>query len=1013
MEYRLVGPYRGGRVSTVAGVPGRPNTFYFGSTGGGVWKTEDSGMNWSNISDGYFKSGSVGALAIAASDPNVVYAGMGEACIRHNVSSGDGIYKSIDGGRTWRHSGLEHAGQIGRLRIHPQNPDLVYAAVLGHAFGPNQERGVFRSTDGGKTWERVLFVSDRAGAVDLAMDPSNPRILYAAMWEAVRKPWIFVSGGAGGGLYQSMDGGDSWEELTVGLPAGIKGRMGVTVSAAKPSRVWALVEAEMGGLYRSDDWGGAFRRISDDPVLVARAYYYTHVFADPLDEDVVYVLNTSFLKSIDGGTHFAKISTPHADNHDLWLNPTNPQIMIEANDGGAAISFNGGISWSTQANQPTAELYRVTVDNQFLYRLYAGQQDNSTISIPSRTATAGISLRHSYSVGGGEQGHIAVDPRDTNIVFAGNYEGIITRYDHSTGEVRNIMSYPELGEGKPTIDYKYRFQVHAPVRVSPHNPSILYHTSQFVHRSMDEGQSWGIISQDLTRNDKAKQVSSGGPITKDNWSDTTYGTIFAFEESSQTPGLLWAGSDDGLVHISRDGGRSWTNITPPDMPEWGTVNMIELSAHDPGRALIAVHRYRDDDFAPYIFRTNDYGKSWKRLTDGRNGIPPKHFVRAVREDPNRRGLLYAGTEYGMYISFDDGVRWGPFQLNLPVTPITDLAVYRGDLVVATQGRSFWILDDLTPLHQLSHEVVAAKAYLYRPRASYRIARAARGLDESEIVMAKNPADGVVVYYQLGETTKNEVRLEFLDSSGRVVQEFSSLEGHEEDDHGGKESELSIELGLNRFVWDFRYPAAEVIDGAIFIRSTRGPKAVPGTYQVRLSVGSLSETRSFEILKDPRTAATQKELEEQFELSIRIRDRLSETHGAVRSIRDVRAQMKHLEEHAAKSAAPAATKQIAEATQTIDAKLTAIEDVLIQRRLRISDDMLANSPKLDNELVFLMNAIQGADTRPTDAAYQRYEDLEGILIEQITQLQHVVDADVRALNTLAEKLQLQAVVLPEH
>ncbi|HMB54227.1 MAG TPA: glycosyl hydrolase, partial [Thermoanaerobaculia bacterium] len=721
-----VGPFRGGRSTAVAGVVGQPGTYYMGTTGGGVWKTTDYGESWRNVSDmerpdpravaprpmgreaggaragaeladdgtpvprkvrrggDPFGSASVGALAVAPSDPNVVWVGMGSACIRGNTSAGDGVYRSTDGGDTWHHAGLPEAGQIGRLAVHPTDPDTAWVAALGHAFGANPERGVYRTTDGGATWQNVLWVSDEAGAVDLALDPSNPRVLYATFWQVVRKPWDMISGGPGSGLFKSTDGGDTWVELTEGLPEGIKGKLGVAVSPAQPNRVWALVEhAEEKGLYRSDDGGGSFRLVSDDNNLMQRPWYYTHVYADPQDADTVYVLNVGMWKSIDGGKSFTPIRTPHGDNHDLWIDPDDPRVMVEANDGGANVSTNGGRSWSTQTNQPTAEMYRVSVDEQRPYWLYGGQQDNSTVAIPSRSMGRGIAREDWYAPGGCESGHVAIHPENPDLTWAGCYGGTIERFDRSTGHSQEVTPWPQLAVGQAPTDLHYRFQWNAPIRVSPHDPDVLYHASNHVHRSRDGGHSWETISPDLSHADPEVLVSSGGPISKDNTGVEVFGTVFALEESRERPGLLWAGTDDGRVHVSEDAGGSWRDVTPAAMPEWGTVNTIELSAHDAERAFVAVHRYRLDDFRPYVFRTDDLGASWTRVADGTRGIPERHFVRAVREDPEVRGLLYAGTEYGLYASFDDGASWRSLQLDLPVTPVTDLQVHRGDLVVAT------------------------------------------------------------------------------------------------------------------------------------------------------------------------------------------------------------------------------------------------------------------------------------------------------------------------------------------
>jgi photosystem II stability/assembly factor-like uncharacterized protein len=673
LQWRSIGPYRGGRSVAVAGHPNQPYTFYFGVTGGGVWKTNDGGVTWLNISDGIFKTGSVGAIAVAESDPNVIYVGMGEACIRGNVSPGDGVYKSEDAGKTWRHVGLTDTQTIGRIRVHPDNSDIVYVAALGHAFGPHAERGVFRSKDGGKTWDKILFKDDKTGAIDLVLDPSNPRIIYATLWEAYRNPWSMSSGGPGSSLHQSTDGGDSWSDITNndGLPKGVKGRIGVTVSPAQPDRVWAMVEADEGGLFRSDNGGKTWRKMNEDRRLRQRAWYYTHIYADPKDPETVYVLNVQFLKSVDGGKTFDRtISVPHGDNHDLWIDPNNPMRMINGNDGGANVTYNGGVTW-TEQDQATAQFYHVTVDNQFPYRVYGAQQDNSTIGIASRTTGFGIDRTDWNAVGGCESGYIAVRPDDPNIVYAGCYGGYISRYDHRTRQEQEISVWPESPIGWGAGDLKYRFQWTAPIVISPHDPHVLYACGNHVFKSMDEGMSWQIISPDLTRNDKSKQAPSGGPITKDNTSVEYYNTIFALAESPKQKGLLWAGTDDGRIHISKNAGGSWDEVTPKDLPEWALISIIEASPHDPATAYVAATRYKLDDFKPYIYKTNDYGKTWKIITAG---IPNIEYTRVVREDPHRRGLLYAGTERGVHVSFNDGDRWQSLQLNLPATPIHDLVI---------------------------------------------------------------------------------------------------------------------------------------------------------------------------------------------------------------------------------------------------------------------------------------------------------------------------------------------------
>ena len=1010
LEYRNIGPFRGGRVTAVAGVPSDPQTYYMGSTGGGVWKTTDAGETWTNVSDTFFGSASIGAIAVADSDPNVVYVGTGSACPRGNISPGDGVYRSTDAGKTWTHIGLREAGQIGRIRVHPKDPDLVYVAALGHIFGPNEERGVFRSRDGGMSWERVLFVSEQAGAVDLAMDARNPRILYAAIWRVVRKPWALISGGEDGGLYKSTDGGDNWTELTKGLPQEMTGRIAVAVSPANPERVWTLIEAEDGGMFRSDDGGETFRLVNKERKHRQRAWYYTHVYADPVDENTVYALNTAFYKSVDSGKTYESIPVPHGDNHDLWLNPKNPKILINSNDGGANVSFNGGKTWSTQTNQPTAEFYRVIVDDQFPYRVYGAQQDNSTVSIASRTASGGITIQNWYPVGGGESGHIAVDPGDTNIVYAGSYGGTITRYDHRTGYRRNILDYPQLQLGQAPRDMKYRFQWNAPIRISSHDPKVLFHASNVVHKSTNEGQSWEVISPDLTRNDKEKQDYSGGPLTWDNTGVEVYGTVFALEESSHQAGLLWVGTDDGLVQLSRDGGTNWTDITPEAMPEWSQVNMLELSAFSPGRAFVAVTRYKMDDFRPYIFRTNDFGATWELLTNGRNGIPSNHFVRVVREDPGRPGLLYAGTEFGMYVSFNDGQTWQSLQLNLPVTPITDMQVKDGDLVVATQGRSFWILDDLTTLQQLTNEMADAETVLFSLRDAYRMGRAGRTRDRSGI--GENPPNGAVIYYYLANSSEDEVTLEILDANDEVVHSFGSSEEKEAEQetffNQGRDEKVSTDAGMNRFVWDLRYPDAEVTEGAIIWGTKQGPRAVPGHYKVRMKVGEWTDTKAFEVKKDPRLAATQEDFQAQFDLAMKTRALVVETHEAVTRIREIRQQVEDLAERLSKAGRG---DKFQETAQSVSEALTTIEEKLYQTKLESNQDPLNFPPMLDNQILYLYGIVIGSEAKPTDGSYARYEELKAELAKHLSALEKVITTELADFNALVEEEAVPPVMVP--
>ncbi|HKV43307.1 MAG TPA: glycosyl hydrolase, partial [bacterium] len=719
LRWRLVGPFRGGRVVAVAGDPERAQVFYFGSTGGGVWRTDDGGWTWANISDGFLATASVGALAVSPSDPNVIYVGMGESCIRGNVAHGDGVYRSSDGGKTWRNVGLADTRHIARIRVHPRDHNLVYVAAFGHVYGPNPERGVHRSADGGRTWQRILFRHDRAGACDLSMDVTNPRIMYAAIWEAHRTPWGLSSGGPGSGLFKTTDGGETWTELTDAptLPRGILGRIGVAVSPARSDRVWAIVEAEEGGIFRSDDGGATWMCVNSDREPRQRPFYFSHIFADPTDAETIYIGNLDLWKSVDAGRTFARKSLPHGDHHDLWIDPRNPQRMINGSDGGASISLNGGDSWSTIYNQPTAEMYHITTDSRFPYRIYGAQQDNTTICLPSWSSDGAITSSTYYDVGASESGYIAVRPDDPDIVYGGIFEGMLTRYDHRNGEVRDITVWPENPAGYGAESLKYRFQWTFPIVISPHDPRILYATGNRVFRTANEGASWDVISPDLTRNDRSKLVPSGGPVTRDNVGTEYYCTIFAFAESPLQAGVLWAGSDDGLIHCSRDGGTTWQNATPVSLPEWALISIIEPSPHDPGTAYVAATRYKLDDLHPYLLKTHDYGKTWHPIV---RGIPEDLVTRAIREDPARRGLLYAGTERGVFFTLDDGAQWHPLQNNLPVVPIHDLVVKDDDLVVATHGRSFWILDDLSPLRQITEEIARAGVHLFRPRAATRL-----------------------------------------------------------------------------------------------------------------------------------------------------------------------------------------------------------------------------------------------------------------------------------------------------
>ena len=1008
LEFESLNFSRGGRSTAVAGVPADPLTYYFGGTGGGVWKTTDAGQSWNNVTDGSVLGvGSIGAISVAHSDPNVVYVGTGSACPRGNISNGDGMYRSTDAGKTWKHIGLDAAGQIGSVEVHPSNPDLVYVAALGNLFGPNEERGVYRSRDGGDTWERVLFISDKTGFADLAIDATNPRIIYAAAWRAERKPWTLISGSEEGGLWKTIDGGDTWTKLEGGLPDGLVGKIGVAVSPANPDRVWALVEAEgeEGGLYRSDDAGESFRKLTSDAKLRQRAWYYTHVYADPKDANTVYVLNTGFYRSVDGGQTFPQqIQVPHGDNHDLWINPNDPNTMINANDGGANVSFNGGESWSWQMNQPTAEMYRVFVDNQWPYRVYGPQQDNSTISVPSHGRAAWNRMPPDWhDVGGCESGHIAIDPRDPNIVYAGCYGGSINWSNVETGQSREIIAYPQLQLGQAPRDLEFRFQWNAPIRLSPHDPDVLYHTSQVVHRSTDQGQSWQVISTDLSTNNLEQQDFTGGPITRDSTGVEVYNTIFAFEESPHRRGELWAGTDDGRLHVSRNNGESWEEITPKDLPTGGTINVIDHSAHDPDRVFIAVYRYRENDFNPYVFRTDNGGKSWKLLTNGKNGIPDTHFTRAVREDPDRQGLIYVGTEFGLYVSFDDGENWQSMQSNLPVSPVTDLQVHRKDLVIATQGRSFWILRDLSPLHGLTKDALEGDLHLLEPRVAYR-----------------GGFGTAAVHVLVNDLPEGPVTLEFLE--GDTVLKKSEWKP------GGKEGggpdlppgapaflraflggdKLELEEGLNSHSWNLRRKAPETPQGVIHWGFSPGVAVSPGEYTVKLTAGDWTQSRTLRVEKWPTVVATQAELEEQEELGLTIAGHLGDLYGAIKQIREAKSQVKGVGERLEKIGA--SDDETKELTKSINEKLESVEQRLTQVKSKSRQDPLNFPPMLDNQFVEVYANVVASDFRPTAGARQRLADLEPQLEELLGELEGIMRGDVAKLNDLVGAKELPAIVV---
>lgn len=1003
LKWRSIGPHRGGRVTAVAGVATQPNVYYFGATGGGVWKTTDAGVNWEPISDGQFTTGSVGAIAVSQSDPNVIYVGMGESPIRGNVSHGDGLYKSTDAGKTWKRMGLEQTRHIARVRVHPRNPDLVYVAALGHAFGPNPERGVFRSADGGKSWQKILYRDEKAGAIDLAFDPSNPNTLYAGLWQVLRTPYSLESGGPGSGLFKSTDGGDTWTEVTrnPGLPKGVIGKVGVTVSPVNPERVWAIVEAEDGGVFRSENGGKTWVKVNEDRNLRQRAWYYSRIYADPQNADIVYVLNVGFHKSNDGGRTFTTIRVPHGDNHDLWIAPDDSQRMIEGNDGGACVSINGGRTW-TELDQPTAQFYRVTTDNDYPYHIYGAQQDNTTVKIVSRSSGFGIDTRDWHAVGGGESGWIAPHPKDSNIVFAGSYGGLLERYDHRTGQTRNITIWPDNPMGAGAVEQKYRFQWNFPLRFSPHEPYALYAGANVLFKSTDEGQSWEAISPDLTRADSSKMGASGGPITKDNTSVEYYCTIFTLMESPLEKGLIWTGSDDGLVYLTRDGGKSWLNVTPKGMPEWIQVNSIEASAHNPATAYIAATMYKSDDFRPYIYKTNDYGKTWTKIVDG---IGESAFTRVVREDPHVPGLLYAGTETGVYVSFDDGRKWQSLQLNLPVVPITDIAVHKRerDLIVATQGRSFWVLDDLAVIEQWKEQV--GELFIYRPEPAYRTV----GFSGGRAGVGQNPPNGAVIHYLL-KSKPTEVKIEILDGAGTLIRAFSSKDEAERKlgENPDTPGRVSAEAGLNRFIWDLRYPEASRFPAMIlWSGSTQGPRVVPGKYQVRISADGSSQTEELEVKSDPRVETSAEDYQKQLALRLKIHAKLTETNDAVTQIRDIR---KQIDEVSARLKDMPEGKDAVEMAKALKERLTAIEEALYQTKNQSSQDPLNYPIRLNDKLAGLADVVDSADAAPTAQSYKVFEDLSSRIDAQLESLREIVSTSIPEFNKIVRELSPPAIKL---
>jgi photosystem II stability/assembly factor-like uncharacterized protein len=1021
LRWRSIGPSRGGRVLAVSGDPVDKFTFYQGTTGGGVWKTDDGGINWANVSDGYLATGSVGAMAVAPSNPNVIYVGMGEACFRGNASHGDGVYKSSDAGKTWTKVGLEATRQIGRLQIHPTNPDIVYVAALGDAWGPSPDRGVFRTRDGGRTWQKVLYRSDNAGAIDIVLDPNDPNVLYASTLELRRYPWGFRSAGPGTALYKSTDGGDTWTDLSSrkGLPQGDKGRIGIALAPSKPNRVWAIIDAAGAaqGIYRTDDGGETWTQLTDNADLTQRPWYYHHIFADPKNAEVLWALNVDLWNSTDGGTTFTEVTAPHGDFHGLWIDPKDPMRMVNGNDGGATVTFNGGRSWSTILNQPTAQLYHVAVDNATPYRVYAAQQDNTTISVPSRSDHGRITIEEWETVGGGEDGYVAPHPTDPDIVYAADHHWL-HRYDRRTKQVRDISPNPETHYGWGAADINFRFWWTFPVMVSPHDPKTLYVTSQKVHRTRNEGQSWEVISPDLSRADPKTlektpsylNPSPGefwGPITREAYGPEWYATIFAFAESPKQAGVLWAGSDDGYIHVSRDNGTSWTKVTPPDLPEFALISIIDPSPHDAATAYVAATRFKLQDNKPYLYKTTDYGATWTKIVDG---IPADDFTRVIREDPGRKGLLVAGTETGVYVSLDDGGHWQSLRRNLPVVPVHDLVFKNGDVVAATHGRSFWVLDNIALLHQMTPAALTDAARVFQPRTTVRYGRGASlagNFATSSGADGANPPAGVVVPFFLKDRPTGPVTLAITkEGSGPGAGPVTTITFDPEGARPAGSRRPVARAGANTYVWDMRYPPPTVLPGAVFQGRAVGPLAPPGTYSLALTANGVTTTTTAAIVKDPRLTYTDAELEEQFAFLMTVRDRLSETMSTVGLVRETRAKAEDLVKQAKQTRRgqrPEAAAVLDRALQDLNNRLYTIEERLVQFRAKAGQDLIANPTGIDSKLAQLLGFASMGDGPPTDGAKDLLRRLTDGIQERKTALADVEKKELAALTKLVNTM----------
>ena len=991
IKWRELGPFRGGRSCTVTGVKGNPNLYYFGSVGGGVWRTTDAGQTWGNITDKYF-GGTIGAVAVAESDPNVIYVGEGEQTLRNNVAAGNGIWKSTDAGTTWKSIGLTDSRHISRIRIHPKNADVVYVAAMGNLWKPNEMRGIFRSTDGGATWKKILYINDQAGAADLTLDPNNPRIMYASTWNMKRNGYRMDSGGPDSKLWKSTDGGDTWENLSdkEGMPKGINGIIGVTVSPKNSNKIWAIIEnQEAGGVYRSDDAGLTWAKINQDRALLQRAWYYCRIYADSQNEDVVYVMNVSYGISKDGGKTFELKNAPHGDHHDLWIDPNNNQRMIIGDDGGAQISNDGGNNWTTYHNQPTAQFYRVSTDNHFPYRIYGAQQDNTSIRIAHRSGGNAVNEKDWLALSIGESAHLAPDPLNSEVVYGGDYKGYMTMQDIATGQERSTNVYPDLPAGSGADAMKYRFNWNYPVFFSPHNPKKLYACSNYLHVSYNGGESWEVVSPDLTRAEPETIKSSGGPITQDNTGAEYYANIFAATESPYTEGEIWTGSDDGLVQVTINGGKNWRNVTPPMSPKYNMINAVEVNPFVKGGAYIAATAYKFGDYTPFIYKTLDYGKTWTVIT---NGIPKDEFVRVVRADPKRQGLLYAGTEKGVWVSFDDGANWGKLQLNLPPVPIHDLAVKNDNLIAATHGRSFWLIDDLTPLHQINSEIAAKDVILYKPMPTYRMAGSSKRNAKLE---GENHPNGVIIHYFIKKwDVGSKIRIDILKSDGDSVRSFSN---------DGKDRNVSLisgKKGGDRMVWDMRYMGYKTFPGMVFYGSpNQGPKAVPGKYQVKITVDGQSQTQEFEILKDPRLKITLEDFQAQFDFLMKVRNKVSEANEGIINIRKIKQDLTYLKN---KMGEDEKNKDINDAIKKFDDELKTIENTIHQTKNSSVQDPLNYGIKLNNRLAHLMTEQAQGDYRPTQQGEEVRAKISQMVDEELGKLKNCIDSNLNRINQMAKE-----------